>query len=363
MKTNEKKNTSAKKKLIPAVAMLTTSAVMLSTATYAWFTLSKTAEVTGINLAATAGGSLEISLGQLTAPNTPNTAETTPTADNISWTNVVDLSEYYSKIGKLKPASSIDANNLFYADNSGVYAGGMFVKDGTKINVASDEATMTYRVASDTAATEVGVDTTNGTDGYYIDIPMWIRSTQKSEQTVSCDVTIKNKSGDEAKNLQNAVRVAFIPLNKASEANTNTSPLDALKIKKITANALSTAYKVLDSKSPLSVFGTNFDTYNSKAIKEAVATPAEADTYTSHLDTVTYTPNKAKSSIDDNYDPESSTTKKAVFDLAAATDNNYSVEGFVVRVWLEGESKYCNDATANQDWTIQLDFTGAEKTE
>lgn len=42
MKTNEKKNTSAKKKLIPAVAMLTTSAVMLSTATYAWFTLSKT---------------------------------------------------------------------------------------------------------------------------------------------------------------------------------------------------------------------------------------------------------------------------------------------------------------------------------
>lgn len=56
MKTNEKKNTSAKKKLIPAVAMLTTSAVMLSTATYAWFTLSKTAEVTGLNLAATAGG-------------------------------------------------------------------------------------------------------------------------------------------------------------------------------------------------------------------------------------------------------------------------------------------------------------------
>ena len=41
MKTNEKKNTSAKKKLIPAVAMLTTSAVMLSTATYAWFTMSR----------------------------------------------------------------------------------------------------------------------------------------------------------------------------------------------------------------------------------------------------------------------------------------------------------------------------------
>lgn len=48
MKTNEKKNTSAKKKLIPAVAMLTTSAVMLSTATYAWFTLNREVEVKGL---------------------------------------------------------------------------------------------------------------------------------------------------------------------------------------------------------------------------------------------------------------------------------------------------------------------------
>ncbi|WP_303160092.1 hypothetical protein [uncultured Ruminococcus sp.] len=50
MKTNEKKNTSAKKKLIPAVAMLTTSAVMLSTATYAWFTMSREVEVQALSL-------------------------------------------------------------------------------------------------------------------------------------------------------------------------------------------------------------------------------------------------------------------------------------------------------------------------
>ena len=65
MKTNEKKNTSAKKKLIPAVAMLTTSAVMLSTATYAWFTLNKEVEVTGLQMSATASDALEISLGEV----------------------------------------------------------------------------------------------------------------------------------------------------------------------------------------------------------------------------------------------------------------------------------------------------------
>ena len=52
-----------------------------------------------------------------------------------------------------------------------------------------------------------------------------------------------------------------------------------------------------------------------------------------------------------------------IFTLDAAGDDSYSVQSFVVRVWLEGESQYCNDATAAQDWNIQLDFTGAEKTE
>ena len=44
------KNVSARRKLIPAVAMLATSAAMLSTSTYAWFTMSKEVEVTGINM-------------------------------------------------------------------------------------------------------------------------------------------------------------------------------------------------------------------------------------------------------------------------------------------------------------------------
>lgn len=101
MKTNEKKNTSAKKKLIPAVAMLTTSAVMLSTATYAWFTLSKTAEVTGLNLAATAGGSLEISLGQVDN-GVLSSSDLTPTADNISWVSTVDIGQYYEKGWKIE---------------------------------------------------------------------------------------------------------------------------------------------------------------------------------------------------------------------------------------------------------------------
>ena len=103
MKTNEKKNTSAKKKLIPAVAMLTTSAVMLSTATYAWFTMNKDAEVTGLEMTATAGGSIEISLGQLGTDGLPTvtggaSTVSSPAMDNKSWKSVIAVSDYYSKI-------------------------------------------------------------------------------------------------------------------------------------------------------------------------------------------------------------------------------------------------------------------------
>ena len=44
-KTNQY-NHSARKKLIPAIAMLTVSAMTLASSTYAWFTMSREVEVT-----------------------------------------------------------------------------------------------------------------------------------------------------------------------------------------------------------------------------------------------------------------------------------------------------------------------------
>jgi len=51
---------SNKRKLISAIAMLTTSAVMLSTATYAWFTMNKEVEVTGLTMKTKVSGNLLI---------------------------------------------------------------------------------------------------------------------------------------------------------------------------------------------------------------------------------------------------------------------------------------------------------------
>lgn len=60
MKTNKKKSSTARK-LLPAVAMLAVSAVSLSSATYAWFTMNKEVTVQNMTIQAKAEGGLLIS--------------------------------------------------------------------------------------------------------------------------------------------------------------------------------------------------------------------------------------------------------------------------------------------------------------
>lgn len=59
MKKTNKKN-SKMRKLLPAFAMLTVSAISLSSATYAWFTMNKTVTVTGMTLKTKVGSNLLI---------------------------------------------------------------------------------------------------------------------------------------------------------------------------------------------------------------------------------------------------------------------------------------------------------------
>src|SRR5574344_1423605 len=100
MKTEKRRN-SALKKLIPAAAMLATSAVMLSTATYAWFTMNKEVQMTGLKMTATTGEGIEIALasvigaiitfeGATFTENHPKDID-----DEKGWSNKVIVGNYY----------------------------------------------------------------------------------------------------------------------------------------------------------------------------------------------------------------------------------------------------------------------------
>lgn len=94
---------SLRKKLLAAIAMLLVACIMTVSSTYAWFTLSTAPEVKGISTTIGANGNLEMALGTYDTfygDDDPDAyvgssfdATGDYTASNITWGNLVDLSD------------------------------------------------------------------------------------------------------------------------------------------------------------------------------------------------------------------------------------------------------------------------------
>ncbi|MBQ9393858.1 MAG: hypothetical protein IJU18_07725, partial [Oscillospiraceae bacterium] len=117
-----------RKKLMGAVAMLLVASIMVVSSTYAWFTLSTAPEITGISTSVGANGNLEIALlnsdwqedgennwtdggtyadlSKISSAVGDSSAEQVVTKANLTWGNLVDLSDstYGLQTIKLMPA-------------------------------------------------------------------------------------------------------------------------------------------------------------------------------------------------------------------------------------------------------------------
>lgn len=317
MKTNEKKNTSAKKKLIPAVAMLTTSAVMLSTATYAWFTMSREVEVTGIKLTATTPQTIEISLGQATTSNTltHGVEATAPNSDDM-WTHTAATGSVYQDFGKLIPVSSVDGFNMFYTEKP--------TENGKKVSDVPNPFTKAetavgweFKEGGKSAETGAVVNAAeNDGSGYYLDIPVWFRTTSTDAVTLGLEVEIKNSSDDDTKSvLYKAARVAILPETKSAQ--------------KVFSETGAKYYK------------------DGKAVATAGATLAASYGDVSAATEATVTGGKVTN-------PDAATQ---VATVTASTGTGYGgAVKYYIRVWLEGEDEACWNANAGQDFVINLKF-------
>ncbi|MEE0560838.1 MAG: hypothetical protein UC707_05185 [Ruminococcus sp.] len=317
MKTNEKKNTSAKKKLIPAVAMLTTSAVMLSTATYAWFTMSREVEVTGIKLTATTPQTIEISLGQATTSNTltHGVEATAPNSDDM-WTHTAATGSVYQDFGKLIPVSSVDGFNMFYTEKA--------TENGKKVSDVPNPFTKAetavgweFKEGGKSAETGAVVNAAeNDGSGYYLDIPVWFRTTSTDAVTLGLEVEIKNSSDDDTKSvLYKAARVAILPKTKSAQ--------------KVFSETGAKYYK------------------DGKAVATAGATLAASYGDVSAATEATVTGGKVTN-------PDA-TTQVATVTASTGTGYGGAVK-YYIRVWLEGEDEACWNANAGQDFVINLKF-------
>lgn len=322
-RSNENNKNSAAKKIIPAVGMLALSATMLSTSTYAWFTMNKEVQMTGLNMTATVGEGMEISLACVDKNNnitSPTDAEhPKDTEDEKGWKSAVVVDEYYSSIGKFKPASSTTGVTLFDALNSSD-AGRKASKftDITSTENAKVKATLRDTI---TAGTEITVDEDNS--GYYVDIPVYLRTNKSG--TGSEDIYYKmvispldkdgNASKAETDALYKAVRVAFMdPEGKTNLANDQIFAVDNEYYE--SGKAVSAA----ETKSPVTVN------------TEATAATGKLEDITTAADSGLEIP-------------------------LAKVGENYGHLDFIVRVWLEGESESCYNEKSGQSWNIDLAFT------
>ncbi len=306
--------------------------------------------------------------------------------DELDWSNTADISAYYS-FGKLIPASSTSGQNVYYTpDADGVgktvktgaafyqaAAGGTAYKAGTNAatNITDDTsakatshifsttektaaATHTWAARSDsnTKGYKTATDYANtNDDGYYIDIPVWLRTSSTEAQNIFVTGYVKKGSGttdsDTDDVLYQSVRVAILDggtygagsgSGESAVAGVNGCVLlkdgatsATYPTNKLTATGATGATSILDS-----------DNYNTRQ-----TTPLTSGVYALNATTG----DNMWAAITQNDGDDSVCT------LAAGTGQEYGVSSkLIIRVWLEGEDGDCWNENAGQDWDISLKF-------
>jgi hypothetical protein len=355
MKANTKnKKSNPMKKIVPAAGMLAISATMLATSTYAWFTMSREVEVQNIQMTATTPEDIQLCIGttngniqQGTGVLSDNTAASTRTDD---WGNTVDFSTYYT-LGKIIPASSNDGESIFFTPDAA--GNGKYLKDTPRFYQAdgNTDADITGATGdTDPAMTTLHINTTNGgdgwvaktgdyatggtyendaytqstawnntnDDGYYVDIPVWLRTSSTAGATLSVDgyITIGDATDSDSDKLYQAVRVSVLNSGKT--------------------DSLTDLVKLRDSSNYTS--GTS--------IVDFMTTTHTGDGVSSVSGTTA------------TYGTASKYDGSAVISLAGGTGTDYGTPTQVwIRVWLEGEDPNCWNENAGQDFKISLKFT------
>ena len=139
------KKNSAKRKLIPAAAMLCISAAMLATSTYAWFTMNKEVSVTSMQVMAQAEAGLLVSEANSTGP--------------AGWDNVATFNVSGQEPIQLFPASTLNSLEWWHAmsniptDGAGITSG-----SARSVNLSGD-----YEDISSIATASIGTATANST--------------------------------------------------------------------------------------------------------------------------------------------------------------------------------------------------------
>ncbi len=183
-----------KNKLMMATVMLLVSAIMLSTASFAWFSISTTPEIT-LTTNVVANENLEIALDN---GGVPSASEVGDHGDNTTWGNIINMGN--DPIGQLKPVELLAANQAEDTDNgvpainAGNVAYPVYGNDGRIQHLAALVADDTAVGVVPYAIPDTNGDYVEGSDTWAIRLNFWLRTnvvgTVTLDQVLAEDVEV-----------------------------------------------------------------------------------------------------------------------------------------------------------------------------
>ena len=353
-------------------------------------------------MTATVPEDIQISLGHLTDPgasglsgdlgtlaSADDGAAPTPAAGNdqtsmLDWSNTANIAAYY-QFGRLIPASSTNGANVYFTPDADKV--GKTVKDTAVYHIATNGLTaladttvdngtgtsLAAKLHAMTAENKAGTTTWTPTpstaynvtqdDGYYVDIPVWLRTSSTAGVTLKLDAyvipntatAVATGATDE---LYKATRIAILPSGTTAAADNDVETTSAGLTKLIdlqdgwdaTANPAavkSNPYDLTDAPI-LNWYGDKKNQGTGNAVTDgavnATGTLSSANIYTTVASTDKYTDGTV------------------IATLPASTDGTSygQMKKYIIRLWLEGEDPECWNANAGQDWTIAMRFSKVE---
>lgn len=303
MRKNVNKKSNNRSKVVSALAMLLVGAVALSSASYAWFTMSKQVKVTGIELTATAPDNILIAtnsaheaIGDYASVQTLN--DNTKTNDVLVGGTTTAISDDTL----LYPASSLDGvnNKIFQTED------------------IQDEGG-----AKTDAKFEAAINNADNNKVFYVDVPLFILTTGSEPVKVAINQKqseIINGSTDGQK-IYKAVKFAVLNADESKNIGGTYESKDAEELfgnPVIAAGTLPATGIIADTDSVIKLGTANATILNANKIELAGSS--------------------SNGTVDGKYTPTEVT----------------------VRIWIEGQSKACVTANANQNFKFNLVFDAVD---
>lgn len=293
----------ALRKLVPAIVMLLIAAAFVGTSTYAWFSMNRVVNVSGMSVTTEVSDSLLI-------------AEANAEANFVKTIT-------QNRVGRLRPVSTVNGVDFFYTNPTNVKGNGdantetyvayseAVVADPSNALTNSPAGKSNYDKAFNEAYGVSGTFTNDNVLFGYIDYSFYIKATNVTNTAEDLKLTTLNLLYNGAVVTEKAWRVAVFAQSASANTAVSTAPTTSERVAMLTLSG-----------------AANQET-------------GKAVTSTSATGTVTYT---------------SDAWAVASVGTGASSTQYYKV---TVRLWLEGEDTTCTNttfATLTSAYTLAVEF-------